>query len=315
MNSELERIAQGISSMEIRGAGRIAVASASALRSVANASTAGTVEEFSSEVKHAARRLVETRPTAVSLPNAMRYVIRHGLNGDMSSVEDARTSVIKAADDFIENANNALHLIGEFGSRRILDGEKVLTVCNSNAAIEVMRHAAAQGKDIEVFAMETRPRFQGRLTATALAEAGITVNLIVDSAARYYVREVDHVIVGADAITANGAVVNKIGTATAALAAHEARTRVSVAAETFKFHPDTVVGELVEIEERDPNEVLPASDHIDGVRVRNPVFDITPSEYIDIIVTERGVIPPQASFYLLTNLFGWHLTERDPWEQ
>jgi ribose 1,5-bisphosphate isomerase len=245
----------------------------------------------------------------------MRYVLRHGLNGETASVDELRASVIKAADDFIENATNALHLIGEFGARRLLDGEKVLTVCNSNAAIEVMRHAARDGKDIEVFAMETRPRFQGRLTAAALAKEGITVNLIVDSAARYYVREVDHVIVGADAITANGAVVNKIGTATAALAAHESRTRVTVAAETFKFHPDTVVGELVEIEERDPHEVLSAADHIDGVRVRNPVFDITPSEYIDIIVTERGVIPPQASFYLLTNLFGWHLTERDPWEE
>ncbi|MBN1785848.1 MAG: ribose 1,5-bisphosphate isomerase, partial [Candidatus Methanofastidiosa archaeon] len=217
---------------------------------------------------------------------------------------------------FIRDAESALKLIGDFGANRILPGDKILTVCNSNAAIEIMKRAHQQGKDIEVYAMETRPRFQGRLTAKALAKEGIDVNIAVDSAARYFMKDMDHVIVGADAVASNGAVVNKIGTATIALAAHEARVRLMVAAETFKFHPDTIVGELVEIEERSPSEVIPEEllKDFSDIRIRNPVFDITPGEYIDIIVTEKGIIPPQASFFLLTQTYGWKLTEVEPWE-
>jgi hypothetical protein len=98
------------------------------------------------------------------------------------------------------------------------------------------------------------------------------------------------IVVGADAIAVDGAVVNKIGTAQIAHAAHEARTNVIVAAETYKFAPRTILGELIEIEERDTAEVLPAevAKELPFVRVRNPAFDVTPAEYVDLIVTEQG---------------------------
>jgi len=316
MNEELISIAKDIESMKIRGAGRIAVAAAKALKIASESSKAGSLEEFSREIKESARYLVHTRPTAVSLPNSVRYVMINGLRPDIGDLEELRLSVAGAADAFISNAENALKLIGDFGANRILSGDKIMTVCNSNAAIEVMKRANQQGKDIEVYAMETRPRFQGRITAKALAKEGITVNIAVDSAARFYMKDMDHIIVGADAVTSNGAVVNKIGTATLAMAAREARVRLMVAAETFKFHPETIVGELVEIEERAPEEIIPTDimEEFKGIRVRNPVFDITPDEYVDIIVTEKGIIPPQASFYLLTQLYGWRLMDDEPWE-
>ncbi len=316
MNEHLMAIAQDISTMKIRGAGRIAVAAADALRITALESSATTYDSFVGEIKTASKYLVGMRPTAVSLPNAVRYVLWRGINEDMTSIEPTRLAVIAAAEEFISNAKDALRLIGDFGAKRLLSGDKILTVCNSNAAIEIIKHAHRDGKDLEVFAMETRPRYQGRITAKVLAEEGIKVNLIIDSAARYFMRDMDHFITGTDAITANGAVVNKIGTAMAALAAHEARVRVMVAAETYKFHPETIIGELVEIEERPYDEVVSddAREDLGPVSIRNPVFDITPSEYIDVIVTERGIIPPQASFFLLTELFGWRLTGRDPWE-
>ncbi|MHC1609113.1 MAG: ribose 1,5-bisphosphate isomerase [Candidatus Methanofastidiosia archaeon] len=316
MNEHLMATAKDISTMKIRGAGRIAVAAADALRITALESSATTYDSFVGEIKNASKYLVGMRPTAVSLPNAVRYVLWRGINEDMTSIEPTRLAIIAAAEEFISNAKDALHLIGDFGAKRLLSGDKILTVCNSNAAIEIIKHAHRDGKDLEVFTMETRPRYQGRITAKALAEEGIKVNLIIDSAARYFMRDMDHFITGTDAITANGAVVNKIGTAMAALAAHEARVRVMVAAETYKFHPETIIGELVEIEERPYDEVVSgdARGDLGSVSIRNPVFDITPSEYIDVIVTERGIIPPQASFFLLTELFGWRLTGRDPWE-
>ncbi|MHC1604466.1 MAG: ribose 1,5-bisphosphate isomerase [Candidatus Methanofastidiosia archaeon] len=316
MNDYLRKVAKDIETMNVRGAGRIAVAAAKALKVTASESTMKTPPEFIDDVKASAKYLVETRPTAVSLPNAVRFVLKKGLAGDRSAVDDMKQRIEAACDEFIENAERALDLISEFGARRIVSGDKIITVCNSNAAIAIMKRAHEEGKEIEIYAMETRPRFQGRITAKVLAEAGIKVNLIVDSAARHFMKDMDHLIVGADAVAANGAVVNKIGTASAALAAHEARVRMMVAAETFKFHPETIMGELVEIEERSKDEVLPKSlKKIYGnINIRNPVFDITPPEYVDVIVTERGMIPPQASFFLLTEQFGWRLAAKEPWE-
>jgi len=139
-----------------------------------------------------------------------------------------------------------------------------------------------------------------------LGERGIPVTLIIDSAARYFMNEIDKVIVGADAIAANGAVINKIGTSLIALAAKEARTLFFVAAETYKFSPETVIGALIKIEERGPSEVLPSSRlrKYKGVTVKNPSFDVTPAEYIDLIITEKGIIPPSAAFTIIQQEFG-----------
>jgi ribose 1,5-bisphosphate isomerase len=124
-------------------------------------------------------------------------------------------------------------------------------------------------------------------------------------------REIDMVIVGADAVTVNGAVVNKIGTSQIALAAHERRANMVVAAETYKFAPRTILGELIPIEEREPEEVLPRemAEKLPCVRVRNPVFDVTPPEYIDLIITEAGAIPPQMAYIIIRDLLGWGIQD------
>jgi ribose 1,5-bisphosphate isomerase len=170
----------------------------------------------------------------------------------------------------------------------------------------ILTTAWSQGKRFEVFATETRPRFQGRITAKDLGTAGIPVTMILDDAARFFMNRVDKVIVGADAITANGALVNKIGTSIIALSAHEARTLVFVAAETYKFSPETMIGELIEIEERDSSEIITSTDlsQLPNTTVRNPAFDVTPAEYIDLIITEKGIIPPQAAVLMLQEQYG-----------
>jgi ribose 1,5-bisphosphate isomerase len=303
-----DRIAEDIRSMRIRGAGLIARSAVEALQIVARASEAQDIESFVNELTEAARILLQTRPTAVSLPNGVRYVM-HRVNAGKSradSVEAIRTVAIEAAKGFIENAETAVQRIGEIGARRIRDGDILLTHCNSSAAIEVMKTAWNQGRRFEVYVTETRPRFQGHITARELAKAGIPVTLILDDAVRYFMQRVDKVIVGADAVTANGALVNKIGTSMVALAAHEARVRVFVAAETYKFSPETMIGELVTIEERDPSEII--SDErqrsIGPMKVLNPSFDVTPPEYIDLIITERGIIPPVGAILILEEVFG-----------
>lgn len=306
MSHKVEEVARKIAGMEIRGAGKIARSAARALRDFALSYRGNSARDFLSRLERAGEILKSARPTAVSLPNAVNYVLLAARG--RSDVEEIRSAVIEAAERFIASSKIALKKIGEIGARRIKDGDVVLTHCNSQAALSVITTAFRQGKQIEVIATESRPRYQGHITARQLAEQGIPVTLIVDSAVRTFMKQVDKVVVGADSIAANGAVINKIGTSQIALAAHEARVVFMVAAETYKFHPGTVIGALVEIEERPAGEVAPPEE-FPGVKIRNPAFDVTPAEYIDLIITEKGVIPPQAAIMVLKEEFGLTLGE------
>jgi len=298
-------ISAKISSMEIRGAGRIATAAAKALRDFSQTEEAKSLEDFNQRMELAADILLKTRPTAVSLSNAIRMVMKYRKD-DLAA---ARESVIINANRFIENSEKALEKIGQIGSKRIRDGDVILTHCNSLAALSVISAAHRSGKKIKVIATESRPRFQGITTIGMLDQMGVETELIVDSAARSVMNEVDLVVVGADVITASGTLVNKIGTAQIALFAHEARTSFMVAAETYKFSPQTILGELVTIEEREPGEVLADHSRYSHVRVRNPAFDVTPHQYIDLICTEVGAIPPEMSYLIIKERLGWEIEE------
>ncbi|MDV4342735.1 ribose 1,5-bisphosphate isomerase [Methanoculleus sp. YWC-01] len=305
----LSGTAASIKNMEIRGAGRIARAAVEALADYAENLDVSDPETFKQEMQKAADILTATRPTAVSLPNAVRSVMR--ALDSFDSVGAARDAVLARAAEFVDHSEHAVERIAAIGARHISDGDVLLTHCNSEAALGCILEAHRQGKEFEVYATEVRPRGQGLITIRTLNDAGIRTNYIVDSAVRYFINDVDLVVVGADAIAVNGAVVNKIGTAQIAHAAHEARTNVIVAAETYKFAPRTILGELIEIEERDPDEVLPreAAEELPFVRVRNPAFDVTPAEYIDLIVTEQGAIPPGLAFTVIRDYLGWRIEE------
>ncbi|MGP8331418.1 MAG: ribose 1,5-bisphosphate isomerase [Methanosarcinaceae archaeon] len=301
--SQLKDTADKITRMEIRGAGRIAKAAALALRDYAESLEVDSIGEFSRHIENAAKLLVDTRPTAVSLPNAVRLTTQY----ISSDVYEAKEEIINNAERFIRQANDALWKIGEIGARRIRDGDVIMTHCNSNAALFVITTAFRQGKDISVIATETRPRRQGLLTSKHLLDYGIPTTLIVDSAVRYCMKKVDTVIVGADAIAVNGALVNKIGTSQLALAAHEARTNFLIAAETYKFSPNTILGEFIEIEERSIDEVIDL-DTLTGLsklNVLNPAFDITPPKYIDLIITDVGAVPPGMAYTIIKDHLGW----------
>ncbi|ACL15641.1 ribose 1,5-bisphosphate isomerase [Methanosphaerula palustris] len=305
--STVEQIRQ----MEIRGAGRIARAAAGALADHATVVQSTELNDFVGEMEQAANLLVATRPTAVSLPNAVHLVMA-GVQ-TARTLEEARSGIIASASQFITSSEQAVQRIASIGARHIRDGDVVMTHCNSEAALACILEAHRQGKEIEVYATEVRPRNQGLVTIRTLNDAGIRTSYIVDSAVRSFINEVDLVLVGADAISVNGAVVNKIGTAQMALAAHEARVNLVVAAETYKFAPLTILGNLIEIEERPAEEVLTASiaSTLPHVRVRNPAFDVTPADYVDLIITEEGAIPPEMAYIIIRDHLGWSIEQFD----
>lgn len=296
-----------IRSMKVRGAGRIARAAVSALAEYGGSGRFSSPEEFTRGLFAAGEKLKSARPTAVSLPNAVNYILAAARRSQTKggSVADSVRAIREACDGFLASSLKATATIGEYGAKRIRDGDVVLTHCNSEAVTAVLTSAHEAGKKFEVIATETRPRFQGRITAGVLSKRGLDVSLIPDSAVRVYMRKVDTVVVGADAIAANGAVINKIGTSQVALAAHEKRARFYVAAESYKLSPNTMTGEMVEIEHRSPYEVVPKSwaEANSRVKVENPAFDVTPPEYVDLIITERGLFPPQGIILLMKELY------------
>ena len=315
--AEVSETAEEIATMEIRGAATIASEAAEALAEQARAAaasgaTASDPAAFRASMRAAARTLRETRPTAVSLPNSLRYVLQR-MEGD--DVDALRRSVVDASEAFVRQLDRAQEDLGRVGANRLADGDTVMTHCHSTDALACIEAAVEQGKSISAVVKETRPRQQGHITAEQLRDAGVPVTLIVDSAARRYLDEVDHVVVGADSIAADGGVINKIGTSGLAVNARERGVPIMTAAQTIKLHPETLTGHTVEIEMRDESEVIEPEtrDGIGDIAVENPAFDVTPPRYMDAIVTEQGQFPPESIVTLMRELFGEGAAE--PWAE
>jgi ribose 1,5-bisphosphate isomerase len=230
-----------------------------------------------------------------------------------SSVEALRDSVVRTTAEFSRRLDRAQDDLGQVGANRLRDGDVIMTHCHSTDVLACVEAAVDQGKELEAIVKETRPRNQGHITARELRDMGVPVTLVVDSAARRYLNDVDHVLVGADSIAADGSVINKIGTSGLAVSARDRGTPLMVAAQTIKLHPETLTGHTVEIEMRDEDEVVGPDERaeIGDITVENPAFDVTPPRYVDAIVTERGQFPPESIVTLIRELFGEAAEE--PW--
>jgi len=297
----LQEVASAIKEMKVRGAPLIGVTAAYGLALAAYHSKAKTRENILKELEASANVIRATRPTAVNLFWAVDRVLKRAYEtvGDHEAV---RRAVIEEANRMADEDVEVNRRIGRNGSRLLKDGDTVLTHCNAGSlatvdygtALAVIRSAWEEGKRVSVIADETRPKLQGaRLTAYELMRDGVPVTLITDSMVGYVMAEglVDKVIVGADRIVQD-AVINKIGTYTVAVLAHEHGVPFYVAAPKSTFDLERKAEE-VEIEMRSPEEVT----HIgsvriapEGVKVLNPAFDITPISYVTAIICEDGVI-------------------------
>jgi len=296
-----EQVAQALNEMKIRGAPLIGVAAAYGLALTALHSKVQNREDFMREVEVAAETIRNTRPTAVNLFWAVDRILKkaHETSGGVESLKEAIVSeALRMADEDVE----VNHRIGKHGSKLINDGDVILTHCNAGSlatveygtALAIVRVAWEEGKRIRVFADETRPLLQGaRLTVFELMRDNIPVTLITDNMAGYVMSKglVNKVIVGADRIV-HDAVINKIGTYSIAVLAHENNIPFYVAAPASTFDFSQSAKDVV-IEERNPDEVTRIGTETiapEGVKVINPAFDITPMKYVTAIVSEDGII-------------------------
>ena len=283
------QVTQAIRDLAVRGAPAIGIAAAWGVVLAA---------QQHAPLEPALAMLRAARPTAVNLMWALdRMKKRIAAGADAAALEREAQAI--QDEDLAANRH-----MGELGAALIAPGSGVLTHCNTGSlatagfgtALGVIRAGVSAGRIDEVYAGETRPWQQGaRLTMWELVRDGVPARLIADSAASHLMRSgaVQWVIVGADRIAANGDTANKIGTYQLAIAARHHGVKFMVVAPSSTVDMATPSGEAIEIELRDPAELLAVAGQrtvVEGAQAWNPVFDVTPAELIDAIVTERGVI-------------------------
>ena len=301
--SDFQGVAEAIRGMVIRGAPAIGVAAAMGIALGAQTIIADTFESFYQQLSNVCDLLGRTRPTAVNLFWAikrMKRVAETNRDMDLDSIRKLlKFEAIRIEEEDLEICRS----IGRNGESLIKENATILTHCNAGGlatagygtALGVIRAAHEAGKNIQVFADETRPWLQGaRLTCWELMREDIPVTLISDNMAGYFMKkgEISCCVVGADRIAANGDTANKIGTYSVAVLAKENKIPFYVAAPISTLDLSLATGDDIPIEERHAHEVTHLNGHAiapEGVKVRNPAFDVTPARFITAIITEKGV--------------------------
>lgn len=298
--------ASAIVDMIVRGAPAIGVTAAYGIALGAKSINTASKDAFFNELANICHVMQSTRPTAVNLFWAVDRVYQSALKSKEKPVEEIKEIIEKEAILMDKEDVETNRSIGRNGNDLIKPDSTILTHCNAGSlatsdygtALGVIRAAHESGKNIKVFADETRPYLQGaRLTSWELHQDKIPVTLICDNMAGHFMKKgmIDCVIVGADRIALNGDTANKIGTYSVAVLAKENNIPFYVAAplSTIDFSIET--GDSIPIEERKAEEIT----HIKGIRIApegisvlNPAFDVTSYRYITAIITEKGVIYP-----------------------
>jgi ribose 1,5-bisphosphate isomerase len=290
---QLLKDAERIKSLEIQGASNVATKAIDFLSNYAKRLKSENIEKCFENLYKAKDILINTRPTEPAMKNGLKFI--------MNKLEQEKeTCIAEYISDIIEKYKNQYYdmiqkskkRIAEIGARRFpTTGKKfvVMTHCHSSLVTAILLEAKKQGKDFKVINTETQPRLQGRKTAKKLLKAGIEVIHVVDSAMRWAVRhyQVDLILIGADSITSEGTIINKIGSRLLALVAHEEHVPFYVASPLLKYNPETNLGILETIEMRDPTEIW--ENPPEGIEILNPAFETVSRRYIDGLITEAGI--------------------------
>ena len=277
-----------IKSLKIQGSSKVRKAAVAALKQNVSKSRAKTLPAFRRELQRHCLDVLKTRPTEPETRTAIRIIIK-AASLHSRNLQEVKENTIQTIGQYEADRKKAMEKIALYGNRLIEKGDVIMTHCHSHTVEEILKKAKKKIK--MVYCTETRPLFQGRITATNLAKAGIPVTLIVDSAADKYMHPVDKVFIGCDAVLSDGSVVNKIGTSHIAHAAKKHNNPFFVCTSSHCFDPATYFGFEEEIEERDLKEVW--ENPPKKVKIKNPAFDIVDAFYVHTIISEIGVFDPE----------------------
>lgn len=290
--SRVEKIVGKIKNLEIQGSNDIAEAGVRCLEIMAKESSATKKNDFISELRKTAEIVKGARPTEPCLQNSVKIILDKLEKYELRKMENVRKYALSACRTQLDLLKTVVERIAEIGVGQIQDDDVVLTHCHSEHVVAILKEARDKRKKFSVIVTETRPLRQGLITAKELLEANIDVIFVVDSSVASLMKKVTKVLIGCDAILADGSIVSKIGTYTIALIADKFQTPVFVAGETLKFDPRTVQGMPEPIEQRKPEEIIDPAE-LRGAKILNPAFDITPAELITALITEKGIMRPE----------------------
>lgn len=306
---EVPAVCAAIRRLSVRGAPAIGAAAAYGLALGARGVETDDESGFIAAVESIAAQLNATRPTAVNLKWALDRMLDLLHRSNAGNVTALKEILLNEAHVIYREDLESNRRMGEFGQTLIPQKAAILTHCNAGAlataglgtALGVIRAARDAGKEISVYADETRPLLQGaRLTAWEMRQENIPVTLLTDNMAGYLMARgmADLAIVGADRIAANGDVANKIGTYGVAVLAREHGIPFYVAAPVSTIDFSVSSGKDIPIEERNQREVTHFAGRMvapEGIKVWNPAFDVTPARLVTAIITDRGVAYPPYS--------------------
>lgn len=302
--------ADKIKSLNIQGATNVALEAINFLSEYSKRLNCPDMSNCIKKLKDAKKILVNTRPTEPAMQNGLKYIINKlTACKDKLCVEDIPSHIEQFKNEYKQKIAFSKQKIAKIGARRIPEAQKpglnftVMTHCHSSVVTGILLEAKRQGKHFRVINTQTQPKLQGEITAKELLDAGIEVVHVVDSAMRWAVNhfDVNMIIIGADSITSEGTVLNKIGSRLLALVAHEEHVPFYVASPLLKYNPKTSFGMLEEIEMRDPTEIWD-KEH-ENLTILNPAFETVSRRYIDGLITEAGIFTSSHVHFQFLNLY------------
>ncbi len=298
-----------IKDLNIQGATNVAIATLEGMKIFIEESNITDKELFYKELERVGFKLANARENEPLARNGVKYVTHTFKNhfSDLHSINDMKQHLEEYCDEYLFKISDSKRAIIELGVPYVRHFENVLTHCHSSTAVSIIKEIAQEKKTFDAVCTETRPRFQGRITAKSLLDAGISTTLIADSAVESFIIgrgsiPIDAIFIGCDQITIDGYCINKIGSWGVAMAAKSSSRPLYVVSPLLKVDPSMNHREI-SIEVRESSELW--SEAPKGLKMFNPAFEIVDAGLITGFMTEFGIIKPEEIANIVKAKYTW----------
>lgn len=300
-----EEYIKDIKALQIQGAEEIAKASMYALLYVIEKSKNKEKDEIIKELKKANQRLIKSRPTEPAMKNSLNYVLNFNDYREFKKMNSNEVieELIKRINFVLNHFQESDDIISEIGYKKIKKGYIVYTHCHSSTVMRIIKKAWDKGIKFQVYVTETRPHYQGRKTAEELVNYGIPTTYFVDSASRLAIKKSDIMLIGADAITNEGKIINKIGSELISIIANKYDVPVYVCTNSWKFDPETIFGYETPIEEGRRETIWKGAPK--KLNINTFLFEKITPELVSGVISEIGIFPPRIFSEEIKRDYSW----------
>ncbi|MFD1362583.1 translation initiation factor eIF-2B [Lentibacillus salinarum] len=290
-----EHVIEEIENMNVKGGSPFGRAAAWAYKLVSDQEKFTNVKDLKLRYDRISSEMLRLKPTMATIYNSKKlvYNLLDSIPED-TDVSEIQRQVSELCASIINYSLKAVDSLGEYGSNIIQNGDTIMMHSYSSALMSIFIQAASAGKKFSVICTESRPLRESRLAAKILQSYNVPVTYITDASVWEFMPVADYIMMGADTISCNGSVANKMGTALISKLAQSCKKKVYIASEIYKIDLRTQEGQPVVLERRTKDEVIQDGDFdsLDGIDIINQFFDLTPAPEIEGIICEFGVVPP-----------------------